>query len=201
MKRVVMLLIVPVAFLWLYILDLPRSHGPGILAPEPPRQEMITPPQPFPYKDHVIYRLAHFELTARVLSSEAYRFDREAELSPIDLALGWGQMSDESVLEYFSISQSRRWYWWRYKKLPIAKQEVIRSSANMHMVPSDDYIKRQLKKVRRGDIVRLKGYLIEARSQDGWVWRSSLSRTDSGDRACEVVYVEDFEVINPSSAG
>ena len=194
MKRLALLFVLPGAFLWLYISDLPVSQGPGILAPEPPKQEMIEPAQPFPFKDHVINRLAHFEATARVLSTESYYLGREAELSPIDLALGWGQMSDERVLDYFSISQRQRWYYWKYKELPIPKDEVIRSSANMHMVPADDYVKRRLKKVRRGEIVRIKGYLIEANGHDGWRWRSSLSRTDAGNGACEIVFVEEIEV-------
>ena len=104
-------------------------------------------------------------------------------------------MSDESVLSYFSISQSSRWYRWYAKELPIPRAEVIRSSANMHMIPADRYVARQIKKVRRGSIVKFKGYLIEAQADDGWRWRSSLTREDSGNRACEVVFVQDFEIL------
>ena len=31
--------------------------------------------------------------------------------------------------------------------------------------------------------------LVEVRGADGWTWRSSLSREDSGNGGCEVVYV------------
>ena len=79
--------------------------------------------------------------------------------------------------------------------MPIAKHEIIRSSANMHMIPADDYVKRQIKKTRAGSIVKFSGYLIEAKGDDGWRWRSSLSREDSGDKACEIVFVKDFEIL------
>ncbi len=66
----------------------------------------------------------------------------------------------------------------------------------MHLIPADDYVARQIKKVRRGSIVQFTGYLVEVKGDDGWRWSSSLSREDSGDKACELVYVKDFEIID-----
>ena len=178
-------------------IDTSISHEPGILAPAPPHQEVVQAGLLFMHKEYLIEPLTTFEAQARVLSKKRYRLGRESELSPIDLALGWGVMSDESVLNHFSISQSNRWYWWRYKTLPITKQEVIHNSANMHMVPADDLVKRELLRIQEGHVVRIKGYLIEARAEDGWRWRSSLSRSDSGDHACELVWVKDVEILEP----
>ena len=48
--------------------------------------------------------------------------------------------------------------------------------------------------MRPGDVVRIDGQLIEARRDDGSVWRSSMTRDDSGDGACEVVYVRSLVV-------
>ena len=185
-------LLVLIAFTFL---DTSINHGPGVLAPEAPRQEVVPSGLLFMHEDYLIEPLATFDAKARVLSHKRYRLGRESELSPVDLALGWGAMSNEDVLDHFSISQSNRWYWWRYKTLPITKQEVIYSSANMHMVPADDLVKRQLMRIRDGHVVRIKGYLIEVRAEDGWRWRSSLSRTDSGGSACELVWVEDIEIL------
>jgi hypothetical protein len=47
--------------------------------------------------------LASFDIRARVLARERYRFDRAADLSPIDLALGWGRMSESAVLDQLKI--------------------------------------------------------------------------------------------------
>ena len=38
--------------------------------------------------------------------------DRESDLAPVDLALGWGRMSDEAILKDIQISQSGRFYFW-----------------------------------------------------------------------------------------
>ena len=68
-------------------------------------------------------------------------------------------------------------------------REIVRSSANMHMIPADAHAARALAQVRAGDNVRIEGWLVEADAPDGWRWRSSLTREDSGSGACEVVYV------------
>ena len=135
--------------------------------------------------------LASFSIEARVLSREDYSFGPESAISPTDLALGWQRMADPAVYEPLGISQSGRWYRYRWggQGPPIPLPEIVRSSANMHMVPADPEVERALDGVREGQMVRLQGWLIEARRDDGWAWRSSLTREDSGDGACELVYV------------
>ena len=125
-----------------------------------------------------------------MLRREDYRSGREAELSPTDLALGWGRMRDEAVLSQLSISQGGRFYRYRWENAPpLPPEEIVRSSANMHMIPADDTIAEALKSVREGERVRIDGWLVEAQAPDGWKWRSSTTRSDSGGGACEVVYV------------
>lgn len=143
------------------------------------------------HRDHEIEPLADFAITARVLSRENYRFDRAASLSPVDLALGWGPMSDDEVLRRLTISQGGRWYYYRWSgEPPIPVHEIVRHSANMHLIPADDDVETALSRVRPGHVVELRGKLVEARGADGFRWRSSLTREDSGNGACEIVFVE-----------
>jgi hypothetical protein len=134
--------------------------------------------------------LAGFSIDARVLSREEYRMGREADLSPTDLALGWKRMREDDVLSRLDISQSSRWYNYRWQdQPPLPPDEIARSSANMHMIPATDDVAATLARVRKGDRVRIDGWLVEATAADGWRWRSSTTRDDSGGGACEVVYV------------
>jgi len=48
--------------------------------------------------------------------------------------------------------------------------------------------------VRVGDIVRLRGKLVDIDHPSGWHWRSSLRRDDTGGGSCEIVYLEDIEI-------
>jgi len=173
------------------------EYGPGVFAPDTPKQEKISSPKPFILNGEKVTPLAHFELTAKVLSKENYSRDRGAKHSPMDLALGWGRMSDESVINQLEIWQSGRWYRWKTEKFPIPKREIETYSANMHMIPSSETISSTLEKVKEGDLIHLKGKLVRIDSEDGGYWQSSLSREDTGNGACELIYLQSFEILNP----
>ena len=167
--------------------------------PLPPRIQPGDPPLQTPVPggmalpaigDARLQPLAGFSIQARVLGREDYRLGREAEFSPTDLALGWGRMTEDAVLGQLQISQGGRWYRYSWKNdPPITLGEIVRSSANMHMLPADDAVAAALGDVEAGDRVRIDGWLVQVNAPDGWRWRSSLTREDSGGGACEVVYV------------
>jgi len=164
---------------------------PQVLADDEPLQSPVPPSlAPFRLAKAQLQPLAGFSVDARVLSREDYHIGRESDLSPTDLALGWKRMRDDAVLSRLSISQSSRWYHYRWSgDAPLPPAEIAQSSANMHMIPSNAAVAASLHRVRPGDHVRVDGWLVEADEADGWHWRSSLTRDDVGDGACEVVYV------------
>lgn len=168
-------------------------HGPGIVASHAPKQEIIEDGSPFSHKGYQITPLATFWVEARVLSTKRYRSGRESDLAPIDLALGWGPMSDESVLKDIKISQSSRFYIWRAKDFPIPRKAIQENSANMHLIPGNRDIAKRVGHSRKGDIVVIRGYLVGVDCGDDWHWRSSLTRKDTGTGACELIWVEEFE--------
>jgi hypothetical protein len=173
----------------------PLQRPPGVLVDTVPQQaELPVAMAAFQHRGYRITPLASFSLEARVLAAERYRFDRQADLSPVDLALGWGPMSDSAVLATIDISQSRRFYYWHVERFPIPRRDIETHSANMHMIPATRSIERALKSMRPGQIVKLAGYLVEASAANGWRWRSSLTREDTGAGACELVWVTDLEV-------
>jgi hypothetical protein len=167
------------------------SRPPGVLAPNDPLQENVDDGPSWEIGEYAVHALARFELDARVLSSERYRLGRESDLAPIDLALGWGPMSANAVLDTLDISQGGRFYYWSSSEPMISPGEIQRHSANMHLVPLDPATRATLLDARRGSLVHLKGWLIEAHANDGWKWRSSLTRGDTGNGACELMLVED----------
>lgn len=172
----------------------PLDQPPGILAPQEPLQTEPASREAWSFREHRIWPLARFELRARVLAAERYRFDRPAELSPVDLVLGWGPMSDSRVLKAITIRQQDRWYFWSAGHLPIPQGEVSSHSANMHLIPANGSVASRLLSARVGQLLELRGHLIRADGKDGWHWTSSLSRTDTGDGSCEVIWVESATV-------
>jgi hypothetical protein len=171
----------------------------GVLVKTAPIQNNLNNAAAFEYLEYEITPLADFRIKAKILAKEYYKYDEGAKLSFLDLALGWGKMSDQSVIDQLEISQSGRWYSWKTKEnfFPIPRQEIESSSANMHMIVSDDYVKSKMKDSRVGDIIELRGHLVKVLGEDNWRWKSSLTRNDTGGGACELIWVEDFTVITP----
>ncbi len=66
------------------------SHGPGAVAPDVPIQVNTTERNPRPLNGFEISDLASFDITARILSTKTYSYGKESDISPLDLALGWG---------------------------------------------------------------------------------------------------------------
>lgn len=170
------------------------THESGILCPNEPMQTKPDRTAPWLFGDYMITPLASYRIHARVLSRENYRSGREAELSPVDLALGWGKMSDQMIVDRIDIAQSGRRYRWRVDVFPIPRKEIERTSANVHIIPADESVQRMLNDVVKGMVVDMQGYLVKATADDGWRWSSSLRRTDTGDGACEVFWVEDIRI-------
>ena len=179
--------------------DAPSGVGTNMGCPLPPRVGAGDAPlqsdvpdsvRPFALPAATLQPLAGFSIEARVLSREDYRLGREADLSPTDLALGWQRMREDAVLSQLQISQSSRWYSYRWKdQPPLPPREIARSSANMHMIPANDAVADALADIGKDDHVRIDGWLVEATASDGWRWRSSTTREDTGGGACEVMYV------------
>ena len=170
------------------------SRPPGVLAAEEPVQTPVTDLPEIAYGAYRLRPLAGFDIKARVILAKRYWFGRGSDLAPVDLALGWGPMSDQDVLKQFTFSQSDRFYYWRTDTFPVPRETVESHSANMHMIPANPEIESELKRLRPGHIVQVRGYLVEAHGPDGGRWTSSLSRTDTGRGACEIVFVQSLNI-------
>ena len=182
---------------WFYFHKTPAAWR-GLPAGHDPVQTTTALPSPFACGDYTITPLANYQIKAVVLSRERYRNDRGAELAPLDLALGWGPMSTASVINDLNISQSGRWYEYSWSGEPPLDPELIAThSANTHCLPADSDVRRRLLAIKRHDLVTLQGYLVEITAADGYRWRSSLTRTDTGGGACEVFWIISVEDAHP----
>lgn len=137
---------------------------------------------------------ASYTVRGIVLSVKRYRFDRNALLSPCDVALAWGPLVEGELYKKIRWDQSGRWYWWSYTaESPFDNAFIARYSANTHVIPATRTVGRAAAALQRNHPVELQGYLVDVdATRDGhsfW-WHSSLSREDTGDGSCEVLYLE-----------
>jgi hypothetical protein len=196
------LLAIAVAIYAYNYLHRPITYPPGVLVPSDPEQTNVTESEkPIEYGTFHLMPLAHFELDARLLHRKVYHWDRQSRLAPLDLAVGWGPMSDQSILDRLRISQSMRFFWYEYQQPPIAKEEIISHATNLHIIPATPKIASLCKSLRVGSLFHLSGELVEATGPNIGTWRSSLTRTDSGNGACELVWVDELSPLSTAESG
>jgi len=73
----------------------------------------------------------------------------------------------------------------------------MRALANNHLLADHPAVVRELRNVRVGDQIRIRGWLAEYSHNHGLEFKrgTSLTREDSGNGACETIYVKDIEVL------
>jgi hypothetical protein len=74
---------------------------------------------------------------------------------------------------------------------------VPEALSNNHLLTDRNGFTRSLRGVRPGDQVRIRGYLAEYSHNHGLAFSrgTSTTRTDTGNGACETVYVKDLEIL------
>jgi len=146
-------------------------------------------------------RVASFDAQVLVLSRRDYvkqESDPLSRLSPVDFAVAWGDAARIDVRDGFRIQQPWRRYSWRYEK-PVVREgtepeEVAmfrESTANWHIIPGSAAVAMDIDDVDEGEVVRLRGHLVDVDLGSGRTARTSRVRTDQGDGACEIFLVEE----------
>jgi hypothetical protein len=177
----------------------PLHTPPGILAAEEPLQEKCPEHTVGDRSGYTMTAVATYLIHARVLHTKHYFVDG-SDLVPDDVALGWGRMSDQSVLDKMEISQGNRFYFYDYPSSPpIPERELISHSSNNHLIAANSAVAHVIANLYPGQIVTMQGYLVNVNNAKGQVWSTSLIRTDTAAGSCEVFYVEGIKAELPGA--
>ena len=133
----------------------------------------------------------------RILSREDYSSGTEAQFSPVDFAVSEGVLASRTYYPLIGVRQDNRYLTWTMKALPLPPQQAMQLVSNIHIIPANPKIAAQLAQVHAGDLVQLQGDLVQI-NDHGWIWRSSLSRVDVGDGACEILRVQAIKWVEKS---
>ncbi len=195
-KLLIFLAILTIILVYIFYPAKVITYPPGETAPSPPKQTNLVEKKKWTDGEFTVEALAEYDIKARVLSRDNYSYGKESEISPFDLALGWGPMSNQSVIDKFDITQRDRWYFWYSNNLPIPRHEVIINSANTHIIPKDEELEDKFDRVYKGSLIEMKGYLVKLTTAKGWRWISSLKRDDTGGGACELFWVDSLKIFD-----
>ncbi|MBO1925167.1 hypothetical protein [Thiomicrorhabdus sp. 6S3-12] len=199
MKKILALLILGGLWFHFYHIGKADSYGPGIFAASAPYQYETSMDQ-FRADDFIFHPIADFEVEARVLDASISYLDRKGWLAPLQLVIGWGKMSDESVYQNVDISIFNHQYKWDIESPDlISEEQVMTSTASLHLIPASKEIRKKMLDIKIGDIVSLRGSLVNIKRTTGWEWKTSIKRNDKGENAGEILYVKDVNIIVPGS--
>jgi hypothetical protein len=163
----------------------------GAKIDDEPVQEQLAEPRVTAFAGYELIPKATYRVRARILSRERYRLGRESDLSSYDLALGWGVMSDQRVIDALEIRQGTRRYTYAWSgDEPAHPSALARQSANHHIIAGTPEVNEVIEDTPVGGALELEGDLVVVEAPDGWRWATSLSRMDVGDGACEIFHVK-----------
>ncbi|MBT8142704.1 MAG: hypothetical protein KJO88_10085 [Gammaproteobacteria bacterium] len=68
--------------------------------------------------------------------------------------------------------------------------------SNNHLVAADEYLRKKISKISIGDQIRIRGKLVEYQNLNtGGTRGTSITRDDTGDGACETIFVEQVQIL------
>ena len=119
------------------------------------------------------------------------------KLNITDLCVVWGNNARSGA--YRDISFSSGQFTCNFQTSSNEAWAAFDTSAisNNHLLSNDPGLARKMRDVRIGDQIHFSGYLAEYSHNQGAPFKRGTStvRTDSGNGACETVYVDSFDVL------
>lgn len=119
-----------------------------------------------------------------------------------DLCVIWGDNVRSGVYRDMEF-RNDSWTCWAYwPDARTAARFRMDELSNNHLLADDPLVKKAMMSARPGDHVRFKGMLARYRNPvNGFNRGTSTTRDDTGNGACETIYVTDFEVVSPANGG
>jgi hypothetical protein len=149
--------------------------------------------------------------TLPILKNVEEYFGLNSEVMPIDIAVVTVPYNDPNLLKDFNTIMGDRWAW----MLPKNKNAVYpprRHITNNHLLSSNQTINEQIRSLKKGQQIKIRGHLVKVTYPNGAQSVSSQTRDDEGftpvwkrgtpgvaGGSCEVILVESVEIKSPNS--
>lgn len=175
---------------------------------EPIQTETTTPPFQIE-KGQVPYTITplyNYDLVGFVVSEhrtdtwfDYYHKQWNDSFNVKDLCVIWGDNAMSGIYNNMKF-KSGSWTCY-YSSSDYATWNAFSHNAlsNNHLLTASPEIEKLLLSIRRGDQVRIKGYLAEYKDNEGFKRGSSITRNDTGNGACETVYVSELQLLRQAN--
>lgn len=117
-----------------------------------------------------------------------------------DLCVIWGQNVDNGVYQSMDFKNDSWTCWAYWPDRATGDRFSMTQLSNNHLLTDDDRLRSALMSVEPGDHVRLRGVLASySNPSNNFHRRSSTTRTDTGNGACETIYLRDVEIVRKAN--
>lgn len=182
----------------------PSTLSPMITDTEPVQAETTMPSFNFEYENvkYVVHPRAEYELYGLLVThnnttgiGDIYHDDRSVDLK--DICVVWGRNAASGVYQKIQFWSEPWTCRFGTRDDEVWNDFSLTEVSNNHLLAGTEKVRAVVKGLHVGDQVYLKGYLVDYAHQDypEQLRQSSLTRTDTGDGACEVFFVSDARVI------
>ena len=194
----------------------PKNTYPTLTHLKEKDQEFI-PVRTNKRETYALKTMAEYSVTGVVVATNTNFFLRDVMRTPfdevclMDIGLVWGEIADKNYIKKHlrfkstkTLGQARQLSVStpNYQKMPYKWNYVSSHMSHTHLIPGSVNVMSALLKIKKNDIVKLDGYLVDIYTDKGdIVARSSLSNSDTnstsrGYGACEDLYVTQVQIGN-----
>lgn len=150
------------------------------------------------YEVNLTYKY-EYTLDGIVVGTKNYtQSGMQNQIASKDVVIAWGSVAAKNKESKFKWTLADR----DYSFTPNAEFDTITVSKNSsitHLISSDTTTQSQIKKIKAGQHVILKGYLVDVTAEpsigDIVYWNTSTVTTDTGADAGEILYVTSVETV------
>jgi len=205
--------VVVLSFFWLVVSFWNRNDIPGSIdyvaaIADEPRQTRTTR-QSFDASweevDYLVEPEYDYDLVGMIVSFRHHdnnsRMHRLADdhLNMLDVCVVWGSNTRGAELDKIDFSNGTFTCNVKTRDQEAWESFDMDQLSNNHLISDDESIRDRVRKIRVGDQIRVRGVLASYESPGG-LRGTSTTRTDTGDGACETIYVDRFEIVRSATS-
>ncbi len=204
---------IAVSFMWLLVSfwnrnDIPRNVDLLPAVADEPKQRATRKKQfavVYNDIDYLVEPEYEYELYGMIVSFRHHEGDSRMHLragdhlNMLDVCVVWGDNAGNPLIHKLHF-----WNGIFTCNVKTSDQEAWDSFdmyqlSNNHLISDNDFIRDRVKGIRVGDQVRVRGYLASYSNERGGKRGTSTTRLDTGNGACETLYVEQFDIMRPAA--
>lgn len=170
---------------------------------EPQQTQLKQAPFSLRYEDvnYIVEPQYEYQLYGLVVSYRHHDGDSmlhklwNDHLNMADVCVVWGKTAFSAYLNQFKFWNGQFTCNFSTRSDIAWKSFNQNEISNNHLISNDEFIRNKIKDLKVGDQIRVAGFLSAYGAEGGGKRGTSVVRTDTGNGACETIFVKEFDIV------